>query len=453
MIRKKIFLFDSLSQSKKEVFSFSDKKKVSLYVCGITPYDHAHIGHARCYVVFDLFVRLIRYHGGCVTYIQNITDVNEKIFDRALQEYGSRRFFYKIADRYHGEFVSLLETLGCVRPDLTPKVSSLMSAIITFIEDLLREGFAYETMHGVYYDVKKFTSYGSLSKRLEEENNESIESRVDTEGKKNREDFVLWKKNSSEAAFCSPWGEGFPGWHIECSAMIRESFGAKTVDIHGGGIDLLFPHHENERAQSQCLLKEPFVSLWAHVAYIKIKNQKMSKSLNNSIYLKDVYTSFSPMVLRFYLLIHHYSSPIEFAWEELKAAEKSYKKLVALLSSHEEYSDQSETENDFLLKEIESLLLDNLNTAAAIGLLFKHKKIIMNDSCIKRKIALFLRDILGLDLRPIPDEAVAPLSSEIKKLIEEREQAREKKDFKRADEIRDFLVAQGIVFTDKKNKT
>ncbi len=445
-------IYDSLSKKKKHI-DLSERKKnpINIYVCGITPYDHAHIGHARCYISYDVLIRLIRFLGYKITYIQNITDVNDKIFNKSLELYNDEEKYLEVANFYHKEFQLLLNQLGCISPDYFPRVSQSINDIINLIEKIINNGNAYETNDGIYFKVNSFDKYGELSNRitLDKENISRIE---DLHEKNNNDDFVLWKKINKKPFWPSPWGNGRPGWHIECSAMIKKSFGEQQLDIHGGGMDLLFPHHENEKAQSECCSKNPLTSIWMHIAFINVNKEKMSKSSGNSFYLKDIVNKFDPMVFRLYLLMHHYTCPIEFNINEIDKINETYNNLITIFNENNfnENNFNNKDLNHELLNEIYQLILDNLNTAAVIGLIFKNKNIIKNNPPLNFEIKKIIKYILGLSLEKKINNAISINNQEIEALIKERETARQNKDFKRADEIRKILNEMGISINDSK---
>lgn len=440
-------IYDTLTKKKKYINLVEKKKSsINLYVCGITPYDSAHVGHARCYVSYDILVRLVRYFGYQITYVQNITDVNDKIFLKAVDYYNDVTRYKEIADFYHNEFQNSLLELACLSADYYPRVSDSIDDIIHLIKKIIYSGHAYETDDGVYFNVNSYKKYGELSQRLIVDDNNI--SRINDLYFKNTEfDFVLWKKNNSGVCWDSPWGKGLPGWHIECSAMVRKSFGEVSLDIHGGGMDLLFPHHENEKAQSECCLNYPLSNIWMHVAFINVNKEKMSKSSGNSFYLKDIMNSVNPMVFRLYLLMHHFGSPIEFELSHIIKLEDVYNNLISLFNINEEI-DLPNNYNHYLLKNIYTLLLDNLNTAAVIGLVFKNKLIINSDKLLKAAIKNIFQYILGLSLEKIKKNFLN--DDFIKNLILQRELERKNKNFVKADAIRLQLLELGINIQDDK---
>lgn len=448
---KNLFLYDTLSKEKKvlDISSFTENPLL-IYVCGITPYDHSHIGHARCYVTYDILVRLVRFFNSKVTYVQNITDVNDKITQKAIHQYNDPLKYLEVANHYHTLFSDNLQKIGCLKPDFLPRVSTSIPAIIDLISLIMEKGYAYQAEDGVYFNVEKYSSYGALSQRKKIEHNVS---RIQEEyHKKNELDFALWKKTDQEPSWSSPWGKGVPGWHIECSAMIDKTFEQKKIHIHGGGADLIFPHHENEKAQSECCRDYALTDIWMHVAFININSTKMSKSLGNCFYIHEIMKRHDPMVFRFYLLMHQYTSPIEFNLDALQGAESSYKQIIKFFNnSNEANSCELATEgNIHILSKMYEFLSDNLNTAALIGFFFKHQEVILKDAFLYKKCKSIFKYILGLSLLPLEIEEAAQYTPQIMQLIEEREQARKAKNFTRADEIKKQLILQGIPINDKK---
>jgi cysteinyl-tRNA synthetase len=444
-------IYDTLTKQKKKInFLEKNRRCINIYVCGITPYDHAHVGHARCYVSYDILIRLIRFFNGNTTYIQNITDVNDKIFDKAISWYNDPSRYLEVANFYHNNFRSLLSQLGCLSPDFYPRVSESIQEIIHLIQKIIDYGYAYKTNDGVYFKTAKYKEYGILSQR-EITNEKNISRLEDTYEKTSESDFALWKITNTTPYFASPWGNGLPGWHIECSAMIKKSFGENKLDIHGGGMDLLFPHHENEKAQSECCSNMPLTDIWMHVAFINVNKEKMSKSKGNSFYLQDIINQFDPMVFRLYLLMHHYNSPIEFDLEAIKSVNETYQSLISIFINDNtmQTKDYNAHFADPLIDEIYQLLFDNLNTAAVIGLIFKNKNNIKQNRQLSWQIEKIVKYILGLSLHN-SHNAINPYSPEIQDLIEERELARKNKNFLRADEIRKILIQLGVSINDTK---
>ena len=469
---------------KKEDFVPLSPGVVGIYACGVTVYDHCHIGHARSAVVFDVIRRYLKYKGFDVKYVRNFTDIDDKIINRAKQEGIA---WDAVAGQYTEEYYKDMEMLGVARADIEPKATEHIPEIINIVRGLIEKGFAYEADGSVYFAVDKFSGYGKLSGRDKEEMMAGARVGVD-ERKRNPLDFVLWKRSKEGEPFWdSPWGSGRPGWHIECTAMSIKHLG-DSFDIHGGGADLLFPHHENEIAQSEAFTGKPFAKFWVHNGFITIDKEKMSKSLGNFFTIKEVLDRYDPEVLRFFLLSTHYRSPIEFSDEQLREAE----------SSLDRYYTTAVRINDFLEKEydtggeqskagkvFEETLLsfrgkfdeamdDDFNTALALGHVFElireanrfldHKPSGSKDSGLPLKTKELLReagDILNLFKR-VPYEwylslmkirSIGVSEKEILEKIKERREARERKDWHAADAIRKELEEKGLILEDKKDRT
>lgn len=438
----------------KETLEHTSNTPLSLYVCGITPYDYAHIGHGRCYVSFDLLIRILRSLSIPVTYTRNITDVDDKIIARAEDKTPAGLVAYTTP--YIKAFHDDLVKLTTLPPTNEPTVSDNMGEIISFIEELIARKHAYESEGDVYFDRGSYAAYGALSGRSTEEL--LVGARIlPGEKKRNPGDFALWKGNTTGEFWHSPWGWGRPGWHIECSALIKKYCGT-TVDIHAGGIDLLFPHHENEAAQSEALTGKTLAHYWMHNAHVMIDKEKMSKSLGNSTLLRDIFIKTSPQLLKFFFLQHHYRTPLDFTLDRVKEAERAYRKIAELtLSVPENLPIITFTElaahRDLLIDEICEALLDDCNAPRAIGLVFKHYTEIVSDKEKHDLIGRMIRDILGLTLDTSKDDsqlAQSEISEEIQALLEQRAAARAEKDWALADQIRDELIARGYVIQDKK---
>ncbi|HFB53748.1 MAG TPA: cysteine--tRNA ligase, partial [Sulfurimonas autotrophica] len=326
-----MYIFDSVQKTKRK-FEPLVEGKVSLYVCGPTVYDDAHLGHAKSALVFDLLSRVLRANGYAVTYARNITDIDDKIIKKAIEQ---KKDIKTITDFYTEAFHTEMAAIGVKRPDIEPKATESLDAMFALIEKLIASGHAYQTSDGdVYFDTKSDHEYLTLSHRVqnEEERQERVES---SQEKKNPADFALWKSvKDGSVTFDSPFGSGRPGWHLECSAMIEKHLAYKdkpfAIDIHGGGADLLFPHHENEAAQTRCATKHELANYWMHNGFVNIDGEKMSKSLGNSFFLKDALREYDGEVLRFYLLGSHYRSNFNFNTQDLEASKKRLDKLYRL---------------------------------------------------------------------------------------------------------------------------
>jgi len=447
--RKKLLLTNTLTR-KKEEFKSNEPDKVTMYVCGVTPYDDSHIGHGRCYVTFDLLYRLIKFLGYEIKYARNFTDIDDKLLKRAEEELGDRLRYKEIAEKYIKRYSEDMKALGCLTPDYEPRATQTIDAMIDLIQKLIDKGHAYVVDGDVYYSVRSFPEYGKLSKRKLEDL--QVGARVEVNKKKKDPlDFALWKSEPEGTFWKSPWGYGRPGWHIECSAMSTTLL-APHVDIHGGGMDLIFPHHENEIAQSEGVYGPNFANYWLHNAFVRINKEKMSKSLGNFFTIKDVLKSFDPMVVRFYYLKHNYNIPLDFSQDGLKAAEKGYKKLVRLFENLEAKSIIYEQLGEYpIVSKMVSFLCDDLNVAGMFGVLFENLDVLRKNSREAAKVKGFLQEVLGLTLVPIKEQVIE-ITDEIKALIDQREKARAAKDWARADEIRDQLVEMGVELQDVKLK-
>jgi len=443
-----IQLTNTLSR-KKEAFKAIEPDKVKLYVCGVTPYDFSHVGHGRCYVAFDLLYRLLKFLGHEVTYVRNFTDIDDKIIKRAEKELGDKNKYSEITKKYIAAYHADMDALNCLRPDVEPRVTDHIDHIIKFIEGLIDAGKAYVVDGDVYFHVSSFAEYGKLSKQKLDELRSGARVQVD-ERKKDPLDFALWKSEPEGEFWQSPWGYGRPGWHIECSALAKEYLG-EQIDIHAGGADLIFPHHENEIAQSQGLHGVPFANYWLHNAFVTVNKEKMSKSLGNFFTLRDIFKHFDPMVIRYYLLQHHYRIPMDFSFDDIKAFEKSYRKLVRVFESvpaEVEFSKEQLMASS-LVQSMLAFLYDDLNTSGMFGALFENLDLIKRDPNEAAAAMHFIQHVLGLTLKALPEEKVK-ITPEIQKLIDEREQARDAKDWARADELRDKLKEMGVDVQDKK---
>ncbi|MEE3362522.1 MAG: cysteine--tRNA ligase [Anaerovoracaceae bacterium] len=446
----------------KEDFVTQTPGEVRMYVCGPTVYNFIHIGNARPLVVFDTMRKYLEYRGNKVKYVQNFTDVDDKIINRSREE-GIPPM--DVANKYIKEFFDDAESMNVRKADVHPRVSETMDDIIQFVQDLIDKGYAYEVDGDVYYRARKFEGYGKLS----HQNIDDLESgaRIMIEEKKEDPlDFALWKarKEPDEIAWESPWGMGRPGWHIECSTMSRKYLG-DTLDLHAGGQDLIFPHHENEIAQSEAHNGCTFSNYWMHNAYITVDKTKMSKSLGNFWTVRDIREKgFSGEAIRYFLLSGQYRNPIDFSFDQMEQATQSLARMQNAKSNLEyleksgsdELTDEEKASLAGLSKykeEFNAVMDDDLNTADAISTVFEMISAINNqirDGASKEyaKEALAsmqeLCDVLGL----LQTEDSGEIDDEIQKLVDERQEARKNKDFARADEIRDELKARGITLKD-----
>ena len=450
-------IFDSKS-SKKISFNPLKKGKVSLYVCGMTVYDSCHIGHLRTFLSFDFIVKSFRALDYDVHYVRNITDVDDKIIAKAKSEKTSPSV---ISEKYIQEMHDDFSSMSMLSPDVEPKVTEHMDSIISFIDNLLSKNFAYTTEHGdVFFNVDSFNDYGELSNRRLEDMVSGSRIEID-DTKKNPADFALWKNSSDEVSWNSPWGKGRPGWHIECSAMSRDYLG-KNFDIHGGGLDLKFPHHENENAQSKCNHDGLFANFWMHTGSLTIDEEKMSKSLGNFITIKDILKRYHPEVIRFFLFSTHYRNPLNFSFNGLDESKKTLDKFYDALRK----VDLSDTKNVPFDEGVIESLKDDFNSPKLIS--FLHKILDnLNKSFLKNKkesksianLLISSGSVMGL-FQSKPDEYFKYISSEvliteeeIEDLIIERNLARNQKDFEKSDKIRDHLKAKGITLEDVGEKT
>lgn len=467
-----LLVYNTLT-GKKEKFEPLVPGKVGLYVCGPTTYNYIHLGNARPLVVFDTIRRYLEYLGYDVTYIQNFTDVDDKIINRAREEGVNTA---ELAERYVREYFQDADALRVKRATAHPRVSEHMDDIIKFIQGLVEKGCAYEVNGDVYFSVSSFAEYGKLSKRTQDDLQAGIRVEID-ERKKHPSDFALWKKaKPGEPRWNSPWGEGRPGWHIECSAMSHKYLGC-TFDIHAGGFDLVFPHHENEIAQSESLFGQPMARIWMHNGFITVNEEKMSKSLGNFFLLRDILRKFPPDVVRFYLLSTHYRSPLDFDDEKLATAQKGLERLktadrlaAEILNTDADLPQNGLSPEAVLFQEeIESLrrqfteaMNDDFNSALAIAALFEMARSLNSfiaggvsgredKAQLRQGVAAYrqLASLLGLQFgKEGGAEASGLADALIDLVIKIRETARTKKDYKTADEIRESLKQLGIILED-----
>ncbi len=482
-------IYNTLTGGKEE-FKPLDDKKVGMYACGVTVYDHSHLGHARGAVVFDVVRKYLQHKGYNVRYVRNFTDVDDKIIKRAAD---TGMTWKELAEKYTQEYIKDMAKLGVDRPDVEPKATEHIPEIVGLVKKLQESGFAYESGGDVFFPVRKFKDYGKLSKKPIDEMEAG--ARVDVNERKDDPlDFVLWKASKpGEPAWDSPWGPGRPGWHIECSAMSIKHLG-ETFDIHAGGMDLQFPHHENEIAQAEAATGKQFVRYWMHNGFVNVNREKMSKSLGNFFTIKEILENYEPEVVRFFLLATHYRSPIDFSDQSLMdcraAVERYYTMLEGLYAaigrgySGKPYKEEALSPASSELHKavtgfnqgFEEAMDDDFNTASAVGALFEivrevnrataDKGFLAADPHIKDVLA-FARDSLAkatgiLNLfRKEPDEwfkrvkvgASAYDPERIEALIKERNIARSTKDWKRADEIRDELLKNDIELLDSPEGT
>ncbi|MFA6431413.1 MAG: cysteine--tRNA ligase [Candidatus Margulisiibacteriota bacterium] len=439
--------------------------KVGMYVCGITPYDETHLGHGRAYVVFDTIRRYLEYSGYEVKHIQNFTDVDDKIIARSRElGVGSK----DIAEKNISSYFEVMEKLNVKKAEVYPKATEHIQEMIDWIKGLIGKGIAYQLEGDVYFEIRKFEGYGKLSGR----NIDDLLSgaRVEVNDKKRSPlDFALWKTaKEGEPSWDSPWGKGRPGWHIECSAMSTKYLG-EQFDIHGGGLDLEFPHHENEIAQTEGLTgKIPWVKYWLHNGFVNIDKQKMSKSLGNFFTLKDIFTKYDPMVIRLFLLMTHYRSPINYSDVEIEGAKEAYSRITQfienidfILSKTTESAPEVEIDdiNEDLISfkdKFKASMDEDFNSAGAVAAIFEMIKYFRKTlaegeaekEClgVMRQAVVEMCGILGLELGAGSRETGT--SDDVEKLLIERENARKNKDYKKADEIRKMTAEMGYSIED-----
>ena len=468
-----ITIYDSMSGQKRP-FTPLEAGKVGMYVCGMTVYDYCHIGHARVMVGFDVVVRWLRHIGYDVNYVRNITDIDDKIINRAKDNGES---IYQLTDRFIKAMHEDADNLGCVRPNSEPKATDFIPQMQHLIQTLESKKLAYQGATGdVYYAVENFAEYGKLSKRRLADMQAGASERVNVEtDKKNPFDFVLWKSakqtEPSETKWQSPWGVGRPGWHIECSAMSTCCLG-DTFDIHGGGHDLQFPHHENEIAQSEGATGKTYANNWMHVGFINVDGEKMSKSLGNFFTIRDVMGQFHPETIRFFILSSHYRSPVNFSDSALKEAQTSLTRLYQALKSVENLTEPAgEIDKTPFEIPFNQAMCDDFNSAGAVSVLFSLAREINKAVNLETDqgnaqalaLATLLKDLAQplniLQLNPTDflqakvGETTGLSDSEIEAFIEARKQAKADKDFAKADQIRNDLKAQGVELEDGKNGT
>ncbi|WP_343183463.1 cysteine--tRNA ligase [Buchnera aphidicola] len=443
-------IFNTLTR-KKEIFKSIKKKKVSIYVCGATVYDFCHIGHARTFLFFDIVYRYLNHIGYCVKYIRNITDIDDKIIKKSkLKKLSIKKFTEIIINQMNLDFYSL----NLKKPTLEPRATDHILDIIQIIDFLLKNNFAYILNNGdIFFSIKNYKKYGELYKK---NNNKKIFF-------KQENDFVLWKKSKKEENFWnSPWGNGRPGWHIECSAINKKYF-KHTIDIHGGGNDLIFPHHENERAQSECFKNINFVNYWLHTGMIIFKNKKMSKSIGNTFLIKDLIMYFHSDSIRYYFLSTNYRHPIYYNIENLKNSEKIIKKFYFCLNIFKKINTNVCLKNSSYFYLFKKSMNNNFNTPGALLILLKlSKKIIFyyekknfKKSKYLSEILLYLGRILGFFSKKFHSfkfnkKNKTKLNEKIKKIINKRNKARKLKLWNKSDLLRNELLKLGVDIKDKK---
>jgi cysteinyl-tRNA synthetase len=484
--------------AKKEDFSPLHENRVGLYVCGVTVYDLCHVGHARAAVVFDVICRYLRYRNFKVTYVRNFTDIDDKIIKRANDE---GMDWKTIAEKYIDEFNVDMGRLGLEKPSVEPRATEHIPEMIQLISALIEKGVAYQSDGDVYFSVERFIGYGKLSNRNLEEMQAGARVEIG-EKKENPLDFALWKSSKpGEPEWESPWGKGRPGWHIECSVMSQKYLG-ETFDIHGGGKDLIFPHHENEIAQSEAATGKPFVRYWIHNGFVNINKEKMSKSLGNILTLKEIFKDWHPEVLRLFFLSHHYRSPVDYSVDSLSEAKSGLDRFYGTLNSIQQelkkpvtpktstspstgegksggvsVTEARQTIESFQSR-FEEAMDDDFNTAQALGHLYRLQTELnslltqsrgrpteeilsllnqaLNHFSVAREVFGLFRESPETYLDEQKREGLRKLGlseEEIFRSIEERNLARKEKNWKRADEVRNLLLSKGILLEDSPSGT
>ena len=477
-------LYNSLTRRAEE-FKPVNRDRVGIYVCGPTVYGHAHLGHAKSYVSFDILVRYMRYLGYNVTYVQNITDVGHLTDDADQGEDKIAKAAAKVhkhpmelAEIYTRSFFEDMDKLNCVRPDISPRASGHIVEQIELVKTLIAKGYAYEANGSVYFDVSKFAEYGKLSGRNVEDMIAGARVEVSAE-KKNPADFALWKKAEANhiMQWPSPWGQGFPGWHLECSVMSTKYLG-QPFDIHGGGLENQFPHHECEIAQAEAATGKQFVKYWLHNNMVTVDGQKMGKSLGNFITLKDAFkgkrprltSTYNPMAIRQFILTSHYRSPLDFSDAALHAAQSGYKKTTnAVIAVRKQIknapdwpiSSDIESRLKILKEKFETAMNDDLNTSIALSVMFElaslaNEQIAQNASrktfeAINKMFKQLGGEVLGIQYKQQGGGSKAKFDKNelVDDLIKQRNTARQKKDYALSDNIRSVLESVGIVLEDK----
>ena len=464
------FVLYNSEQRKKVEFVPRKEGHIDLYVCGMTVYDYCHIGHARTVIAFDYIIRFLRSQGWQVKYVRNITDVDDKIIKRA-NENGEK--ISDLTSRFIDAMNEDFAKLGCLEPDASPKATDHIDQMQNMIGTLVDNGTAYPANNGdVYFEVEKFAKYGRLSGRKLEDMQAGASERVDVEvEKKHPFDFVLWKHaKENEPSWASPWGNGRPGWHIECSAMSTCCLG-NHFDIHGGGADLSFPHHENEIAQSEAATGEQYVNYWMHAGFINVDGEKMSKSLGNFFTIRDVIEKFHPEVVRYFIVSSHYRSPVNYSDVALKEAKNTLSRFYHSFKAYQQaYGEASIQQFDeALVEKFNAAMRDDFNTPEAIAILFEINKEL--NRAVKEENAeqagiyystlRHLTNILGLVQYNVDEflksdigqETLGLTEEQIEDLIQQRKDAKKAKEFAKADEIRQSLLDQGVVLEDTRQGT
>ena len=441
-----------------EEFTPIEENKVKMYVCGPTVYDNAHLGHARCYITWDVLYRYLKFKGYDVTYCRNVTDVDDKILKKSAQE---KKTPEEVSTYWYKRFSDSMNALNNLKPDIEPFATKTLGEMIAMVKVLIEKGFAYESNGDVYFRVKKFPKYGYLSRQPIDQLESGARIEVG-EHKEDPLDFALWKKDE-KFGYKSPWGVGRPGWHIECSAMSRKYLG-RTLDIHAGGADLIFPHHENEIAQSECANGCKFVNYWLHNGFVTINKEKMSKSLGNFLTIDDILKNYDANTIRFFILTNHYRMPVEFSDEALQAAANGVKRITnAKQTKIDENLDITKFDE---YKEFINAMDEDLNTSKALAVLFDLTTKANKDVDYAYTLLFKLATVLGLtfekaqlsvtELSTVLSNVSKETGLEFKSmedLIKIRNDARAEKNWEVADKIRISLDKAGIVLKDSKEGT
>ena len=450
-------LYNTFS-GKTDEFTPIEDNKVKMYVCGPTVYDYAHLGHARCYITWDVLYRYLRFKGYDVTYCRNVTDVDDKILKKAEAEGKTPE---EVSQFWYKQFANSMKALNTLKPDIEPFATKTLGEMISIVKDLINKGYAYEANGDVYFRVKKFGGYGKLSGQPIDQLESGARIEIG-EQKEDPLDFALWKKDE-KFGYNSPWGVGRPGWHIECSAMSRKYLG-KTIDIHAGGADLIFPHHENEIAQSECANGCKFVNYWLHNGFVTINKEKMSKSLGNFLTIDELLKKYDSNTIRFFILTNHYRMPVEFSDDALSSAQAGVKRMLnAKRTQIDENLDIGQTDE---YKQFVEAMDDDLNTSKALAVLFelinKANKDEKNAFTILYKLATTLG--FTFDKPQLTDEelqnAIEHVSTKLgrnfntmEEIISYRKEARDAKNWEIADKIRVAFDEVNIVLKDSKEGT
>ena len=452
-------IYNSLTK-KKEEFKPQVSGKVKMYTCGVTVYDDCHIGHARSLYIFEIIRRYLRHQGYKVEFVRNITDIDDKIINRAEE---LNIDWKKLVDKYINNYYKDLESLDIEKADKEPRATENIKDMIKYIEALVDKGYAYAVQSGVYFSVRKFKDYGKLSGQSIDRMQEGARIEKD-EAKVDPLDFALWKKaKEGEPSWPSPWGEGRPGWHIECSVMSRKFLKADTLDIHGGGRDLIFPHHENERAQAKALTGKPFANYWIHHGLLTINSQKMAKSLGNFVTIEDAVNRYSADILKVFYLRAHYSSSIDFSGERMEEAKSAYERIhifmnrVKLMSKNKVVKKNTGISTQFRNEFIEAMN-DDFNTPRGLAVLFDiinaGNKVLEGNGDNIPELAGFqglveeILNVFGISFKALGVAAIS--EKDIEKMIEVRSGLKRQKRYREADKIRRELEEKGVILEDTK---